>query len=62
MFCINCKKALPSLPKDKKCPRCGKTYDESGYLETGKPHKKWYKIDQGKTRNNPKPKKFEKKK
>jgi len=62
MFCFHCKEKFSQIPSDQKCPRCGKTYDESGYLETGKAHKKWYKIDQGKARNNPKPKKFEKRK
>ncbi len=59
--CFHCKKKT-SNDKVDKCSHCGKLFSESGYLETGKSHKKWYKIDQGKTRNNPKPKKFEKKK
>jgi len=62
MFCFHCKEKFSQIPSNQKCPRCGKTYDESGYLGTGKAHKKWYKIDQGKARNNPKPKKFEKRK
>lgn len=38
-----------------RCPRCGKLYDESGYLNTAEPHQNWYGMRSGKTRNNQNP-------
>jgi|GEM_PF-5837370 len=62
MFCFYCNRNFPKFPSDQKCPRCGKLYDESGYLKTDKSHQKWYGMRSGKTRNNPNPNQKEKRK
>ncbi len=64
MSCSFCqdKKRKHSSP-DEKCPRCGKLYDESGYLKTDEPHQHWYGMRPGgKTRGNTNPNRKENKK